>query len=404
MGRNQWTKTRTMLGVIVLLFANSSAGGAEWCTSALADIAERFPEVPYSIITLVNNIPNLCAVVFTVAAGVLVGRKVTLKHMMLIGIGCHCIGGILPAVFGNTSIAMVFIGRFAFGIGYGLMQGIGVSMSFKLVTDERLREHAMGWAVTAQYAMNMLAQVVVGHLCAIQWNYSFYIYAWSALSFVVVLVLCPDFPLDRDLGAEDAKGESPRLREPVWQAVRSLPKTVWVFTGIAAVYMFSYYPMFLVIAPIITGRGFGDSVSVGYAMVFYSVATILGGIVFGFVAKFCKQWTLCIFMAGVAASLAGLYFAGSFTMVCGVLVLSGIASTGIIPACINVFYKRVRKDQSFLATGIAEAGVNVGAFLGTPYIAALEIFGADAITTMLISPVILILLGIVSVRYSKEDL
>lgn len=402
MGRNQLTKTRTMLGVIVLLFANSSAGGAEWCTSALADIAGRFPEVPYSIITLVNNIPNLCAVVFTVVAGILVDRRITLKHMLLAGIGCHCIGGILPAVFGNASIAMVFMGRFAFGIGYGLMQGIGVSMSFKLVADERLREHAMGWAVTAQYAMNMLAQVVVGHLCAIQWNYSFYIYAWSALSFVVVLILCPDFPLEREQRpAAGAKEINLKLGGSIWKSIRSLPKTVWVFTGIAAIYMFSYYPMFLVIAPVITSRGFGDSVSVGYAMVFYSIATILGGIIFGFVAKFCKQWTLCVFMAGVAASLVGLYFAGSFEKVCGVLVLSGITSTGIIPACINVFYKKVREEQSFLATGIAEAGVNVGAFLGTPYIAMLEIFGANAITTMLISPVILILLGIISVKYSK---
>ena len=172
-----------MIGVIVLLAANSSAGGAEWCTSALADIAARFPDVPYSIITLVNNIPNLCAVVFTVIAGILVNRRVTLKHMLLFGIGCHCIGGVLPAIFGNTSIAMVFIGRCAFGVGYGLMQGIGVSMGFKLVADEGLRQHAMGWAVTAQYAMKMIAQVVVGHLCAIQWNYSFYIYAWSAVSY-----------------------------------------------------------------------------------------------------------------------------------------------------------------------------------------------------------------------------
>lgn len=402
MGSNQSTKTRTLIGIIVLLFANSSAGGAEWCTSALADIAARFPNVPYSIITLVNNIPNLCAIVFTVIAGILVNRKVTLKNMLLFGIGCHCIGGVLPAVFGNTSIAMVFIGRFAFGVGYGLMQGIGVSMSFKLIRDERLREHAMGWAVTAQYAMNMLAQVIVGHLCAIQWNYSFYIYVWSGLSFLVVLVLCPDFPIDkREITIRKDREKKLETGRNMLQSVKSLPMSVWVFTAIAAVYMFSYYPMFLVIAQVVTGRGFGDSVSVGYAMVFYSVATIFGGIVFGFVAKIFKQWTLCIFMTGVAASLVGLYFASSFGMVCAVLVLSGITSTGIIPACINVFYKQVEENQSFLATGIAEAGVNVGAFLGTPYIALLELFGADAVTTMLISPVILVVLGGVSVRYSR---
>ena len=106
-------------------------------------------------------------------------------------------------------------------------------------------------------------------------------------------------------------------------------------------------------------------------------------------------------MAGVAISLLGLYFAGSFAMVCGTLVLSGIASTGIIPACINALYKQVGENQSFLATGIAEAGVNVGAFLGTPYIALLEVFGADAVATMLISPVILVGLGVISVRFSR---
>ena len=44
-------KRRTWIGIIVLLFANSAAGGAEWCSSALADIAGTFPEVPYSVIT-----------------------------------------------------------------------------------------------------------------------------------------------------------------------------------------------------------------------------------------------------------------------------------------------------------------------------------------------------------------
>lgn len=403
MNSNKTGKKREIISVIVLLFANSSAGGAEWCTSALADIAAVFPDVPYSIITLINNIPNLCAVVFTVVAGVLVNRRISLKSMLLIGIGCHCIGGVFPGFFGNTSIILVFIGRFAFGVGYGLMQGIGVSMSFKLITNEGLREHAMGWAVTAQYAMNMLAQVVVGYLCAVQWNFSFYIYAWSALSFLVVLILCPNFPVEKNVcPTVGSTGSHSEKSESVFRSIRLLPATVWVFTVIVAVYMFSYYPLFLAVGPVITGRELGNSVSVGYAMVFYSVATVLGGIIFGFAAKIFKHWTLCIFMTGVALSLLGLYFAESFIMVCIMLFISGITSTGIIPACINVFYKQVPGNRAFLATGITEAGVNVGAFLGTPYIAILEICGQTAVTTMLISPVILIALGIVTVRFSKR--
>ena len=397
------TKRRTIIGIIVLVFANSAAGGAEWCSSALADIANVFPNVPYSIITLVNHIPNLCAVVFTVVAGILVNRKITLRNMLLIGIGCHCIGGVLPALFGDTSLAMLFLGRFAFGIGYGLMQGIGISMSLKLIEDTRFRSHAMGWAVAAQYAMNMIAQVVVGHLCAIKWNYSFFVYLWSAIPFLVVLFLCPKFELDKDdTSSTGSKLESMAKSGSLGTAIRSLPPIVWVFSIIAIVYMICYYPMFLVIANIIVGRGIGNSVTVGNAMVFYSVATILGGIVFGFAQKLLKNKTMCIMLTLTGLSMLGLYMSHSFGSVAGWLVLSGIASTGIIPACINAFSDSVRDDSKFLATSIAESGINIGAFLGTPYIALIELFGGKADTAMFISPIIMLLLGLVTLKYYKS--
>lgn len=396
------SKKATLIGILVLIFANSAAGGAEWCSSALADIAKTFPDVPYWVITLVNNIPNLCAVVFTIVAGVLVNRKISLRNMLLIGIGCHFLGGILPALAGSSSMALMFFGRFAFGIGYGLMQGIGVSMSFKLVSDPKLRVHAMGWAVAAQYAMNMVAQVVVGKLVAIQWNYAFFIYAWSVIPFLVVLFLCPRFELNANdmsaLGGED----SVIGKKSILQSIKDLPGSVWVITVMVAVYMLCYYPMFLLIAQIIVGRGFGEAVDVGFAMVFYSVATIVGGVVFGSVEKVCKNKTLCIFLCGVAASLVGLYFAHSFAAVCAWLVVSGVASTGIIPACINTYNNQIPESESFLATGITESGINIGAFLGTPFIAIVESCGISVASTLLISPVILVIMGFITIRICKR--
>lgn len=399
---NKVNKKSTIIGIIVLILANSAAGGAEWCSSALADIANTFPTVPYWVITLVNNIPNLCAIVFTIVAGVLVNRKVSLRNMILIGIGCHAVGGILPALAGASSMTMMFIGRFAFGVGYGLMQGIGVSMSFKLVEDPKLRVHAMGWAVAAQYAMNMVAQVVVGKLVAIQWNYAFFIYLWSFIPFLVVLFLCPRFGINAaDMTALGGEGSSVG-NKPIMQSIKDLPKSVWVITVIVAVYMLCYYPMFLVIAPIIVGRGLGQAVDVGVAMIFYSVATIVGGVIFGAVEKIFKEKTICIFLAGVALSLIGLYFSHSYAAVCAWLTVSGITSTGIIPACINSYNKTVPESESFLATGITESGVNIGAFLGTPFIAIVEACKIDVATTLVISPVILIIMGLLTVRLFKK--
>ncbi len=392
----------SIIGLIVLLIANTSAAGADWCTSALVNISASFSDVPYSLITLVNNIPNLCAVIFTLVAGALVNRKVTLKNMILIGTGLHCVGGIMPA-FTGSSFALLMLGRFAFGIGYGIMQGICISMSFKLVTNEKLRAAAMGWALTAQYATNMVAQVVVGYLCERGWNYSFLIYAWSIIPFLVVLFLCPKFKLDKDdrtaLGGE---GSSLGQSETLWQSLKAMPKSVWIFSVIVGAYMFCYYPMFLTIGQIIIGRNFGTSVSVGYAMTFYSVSSLLGGLFFGVIAKYLKHWTCCLALIGVAVSSLGIYLATSYGMACLFLAVGGITSTLILPACNNNYYQQVPPSRSFLASSITLAGLNIGAFLGTPYIGLIELFGGEASTALLISPIILVIMGLVSVKLSKN--
>lgn len=167
--------------------------------------------------------------------------------------------------------------------------------------------------------------------------------------------------------------------------------------------MLCYYPMFLVISKIVVGRGIGNSVTVGNAMVFYSVATIAGGIVFGFAEKLLKNKTMFVMLAVTGVTMLGLYFSHSFASVAAWLVVSGVFSTGIIPACISAFSESVEEENKFLATSIAESGVNIGAFLGTPYIALIEAFGGSADTAMFISPIIMLILGFVTLRFYKKD-
>ena len=166
--------------------------------------------------------------------------------------------------------------------------------------------------------------------------------------------------------------------------------------------MLCYYPLFLVISPIIIDRGLGTAATAGDAMVFYSIATIIGGVVFGAAEKVLRHWTLATFLIGVAASLIGLYFAQSFAMVCFWLVISGITSTGIIPGCINVYNNQVDDSDAFLATGITESGVNIGAFLTTPFIAVIESTGGTAVQSLLYTPVALVIMAFITAWCCKR--
>ena len=130
--------------------------------------------------------------------------------------------------------------------------------------------------------------------------------------------------------------------------------------------------------------------------------TVIGGVVFGAAEKVLRHWTLAAFLIGVAASLIGLYFAQSFAMVCFWLVISGITSTGIIPGCINVYNNQVDDSDAFLATGITESGVNIGAFLTTPFIAVIESTGGTAVQSLLYTPVALVIMAFITAWCCKR--
>ncbi len=383
---------------MVLAFANTAAAGAEWCSAALTTIANNFPDTPYWVITLINNVPNLCAVFCTLIAGVLVNRVIPLKGMMMFGIAFHCIGGVLPVFMGNN-IYLVLLSRFVFGIGYGVMQGICVSMSFKLITNEKLRDHAIGWSVSAQYAMNMFAQIAVGYLVAIKWNYCFFIYLWSVIPLIIVGIFCPRFPLDKN-DRSAIGGEESIANESLGTTLRKLPACVWIFSVIVAVYMVcNMGSIFLNLGNIIqTKLGYEPS-SIGYAMTFYSISTIVGGLIYGGMTKLTKHFTL--FIASVITGVGIILFAvaPNFPMVCVALFVAGLGGTMVIPACQSVYGHYVPKHRAFVASSVTMACVNVGAFLSTPYIA---LFEGNPTGSLIPSAIILFVVGAISIKFWKD--
>ena len=185
-------------------------------------------------------------------------------------------------------------------------------------------------------------------------------------------------------------------------SIRAMPASVWIFSLFTGGYMVFYYPMFLVIGQVIIGRGLGDPVAVGYAMTFFSVASLAAGVCFGFLARWMKNTILCFSLFGIAISAAGIYFAGSYAMVCLFLAIGGFAATCILPACNNVYFRQVPPQRSFLASSITLSALNIGAFLGTPYISLIEAFGGEPMTCLLISPVFLVVMGLISIRVMKK--
>ena len=393
------SKNGVKYGVLVLILANTIAAGAEWCSTALQNIADAFPDAPYSLITLVNNVPNICAVVFCLVAGLTVNRKIPLKGFMLFAMAFHVVGGILPAFIGN-SIGTLLLGRFIFGIGYGIMQGLSISMVYKLVTNEKLRIHAMGWTQSAQYGINIVAQIIVGYLCVIRWNLSFLVYFWGIIPLIAVAVLCPKFELDKDdTELINAVGGT-EARENVGETLKKLPAITWIYSVFMALYFMNEYVLIVNAAPLIIGRGYGDPISAGYAMTFFGVACFLGGLVFGALAKALKHYLHLFVCVILAIALIIVHFAGSYPMIVVALVFGGLG-TWMIPATMSGYTPYVPAHRIYLSTAITMACVNAGAFLSTPYIRIFELQGKTSVDAFIPSAIILLIMGVISIFINK---
>lgn len=99
-------------------------------SSALAKIAQAFPEVSVSAVQTLTTLPSLIAVVVILLSGYLSSwlRK---KRIVVISVGLMLAGGLMPLVFHQNFTQLVFAG-IVFGLGYG-----GVSPMTTALIHER---------------------------------------------------------------------------------------------------------------------------------------------------------------------------------------------------------------------------------------------------------------------------
>ena len=378
-------KQKVWMGVLVFMFANTAAAGAEWVTAALAEISNYFSGVPFSVITLVNNIPNLCAVIFTLVAGMIVGRKIKWKTLMILGVILWTVGGILPAISGSSSFMVLMFGRLAFGIGYGIMQGLSISMVYKYVTNTKLQIHAVGWTLSAQNIASTAAQLGAGFLAVIAWNYAFWVYAWGVVPLIVIIVFAANYPLDK---ADD----NPEGRETLGQSLKSLPPVVWANSIFILLFMMSFYATFLNIPPLVMMRELGGPAQIGLVFMFYTVGMIIGGFIFGTIAKRLKWITMSVYLVVLALCIVAiLAAANTLTSLFVIMLISGLGCGGIIPASVASYADKIPKHNIPLSTGITMCFVNLGAFVSTVYIAMFEAMGNHSPTATYPSSIVILL-------------
>lgn len=338
-----------MMGVIAI------AGG-------MGVLGAKFGPLGYDVSQLMA-IPSIPIIIVTIVAGKL-QEYVPIKVLVIIGILCFLVGGIVPAFL--TSFSAILVLRAVFGVGVGLAQTLSsalVGMHF----EGAERQRVMGVQTSAQMIGAAVMMFASGYLAKINWEAIFWVHILAVLSLIVVLICLPmDKPM-RNAGGGHASTEKVKLTGGAigW----AITLTFFFFAGMI---LAQFLALFM------QDHGIGGAAESGNATLLFALGGFFTGLVYGKINSALKNYTLtfgCVlgiiaFLLIAFANGVGLAYVGSF-------IYGGCISV-VMAFVMTATAMSVQPNAIPLAIALTTCGQNLGSYF-CPIVArwGAGLFGTD---------------------------
>lgn len=363
------------IAAVLLVGILCQSSGAE--NPALAYMAEDFPSLPFSTIALVTTLPSLMMIPASLAFSLL-RRRFGFRTLFVAAAILLVVGGIAPAW--AATFPEVLAWRAVFGLGVGVMWPLAQSLIVELYGGNR-QDTLLGWNSVVT-AFGGIIWANVGGVLALQgWRVAFFTYFIP----IAVLVFCGIFlpnsgpARKRDgrpggsAGAASAAGSTgkPEASAAAGAAVdgrvsgRLLGLTVLILAGYF-LYNFCNMTYFTNISMKVVGEGLGDSAAAGFASSFYTVGSLIIGVVFGRAMK--NRWFARYSMAvGWIASAVGMLTVGlapAYPLVVLGSVIQGFGTGTFMPTMVGIIGNVAGKQNASFILGISMGLVGASQFFG----------------------------------------
>lgn len=326
--------------------------GVMGIASGLHVIGQHFSDVPQTSIQLLITLPCIIIIIVNPIVGKL-QEVISMKTLVLFGILCFLIGGVVPAFIDSFTVILVFRG--ILGIGVGTVQVLSSALVAAYFEGDE-RSKVMGQMTSAQMIGCAIMVFVSGYLALAGWNITFYVHLISVISLICVAAFLPKPKPAKAAAMESGSTEKPKL------------------TGAAvgwAVTMFIYFISGMILATymafFIAEQNLGTAAQAGQATMIFAIGGFLMGLVFGKLMQFAKNASLAVglFMGLVAYLLVALA-SNIFLVYLGSLIFGFCVSTVFASIMVGTSMS-VKPIAVPLAMAIVVMGQNLGSFL-CPYI------------------------------------
>lgn len=368
-------------------------------TVPLAFMYQAFPGQDALVILIVTG-PGLVCMFASMAAAPLM-RVLNKKTLVIIGLLCSFLGGLLIRFFGEGNLMLCIIAAALTGIPAGLISAVNYA-ALAEISPEDMRDKVCGWG-DASCAIGMaLASFLAGFLCADGvWTRAFDVYFISAAILIVVVAMYPSLPpIAQDVEAAQADTNA---GAGVLSALPLFIIGIIVMKFLGGVFYVS--STIQVSEYLITEAQIGDAIAAGNAVTVYSVvSTIVAIFVFAWLKAF-KGLSLTLSFALCGAALI---LVPRIPSVLAVIVLLGLTGG---------FVQAMHSTASTLATmGTPARGVELatslfvtGSFLGEfvggyvpPMLSDFVLGNHLPSTVYLVSGACLIILAVVAIPFCTK--
>ncbi len=260
---------------------------------ALAEIGKAFPALSQETLMFMVVMPSLVAIIVGFLAGI-IAHKFKTKSILYTALVLFLIGGLGPFVLHDFKLIMVC--RVILGAGTGLFLPFTAGL-IATFFDGHERNHMIGLQSAAVGVGNIVTSLLAGLLAAIAWNMSFLIYAFAAITLLLVIIYIPEPPKHVDV---EGKGKAVSVNKGV----------ILVCVGIL-LYSIVYFAFFGYLAFVIDANGLGDSKAAGLATMLMTVGALCMGLLFSKFIRRMKNYTLFLSLLLNAVGFGILAFAHS---------------------------------------------------------------------------------------------
>lgn len=337
-------KNSRLLKIKIAIMALSTLQMASTAiTPGMAGISQQFPGVSPALTQMLLSLPALCVVPFALFSGTIV-TILPKKTLLLIGVILVGAGGLAPMFLNDFTLILIM--RAVLGIGVGLIMPIAPSVLTDYFSGYEL-DCAMGLYGSFACFGGIFYSLIGGLLANIGWRYNFIVYLTSIPVFLFALL----FLSNDGKVKQEAKAEKVRVE----------PKVFYI-AFICLLFTTAKFAFTMNISMFMSEENLGDAALTGLLSSVYTSGGFIAGLIFGRLAKVCKNYTLGTGMLFAATGMFMIFIAHDFAILFIGAFLLGTALSVVNPR-FNIMVSQVASPKSLaLSLAVLMAMLNLGQF------------------------------------------